>query len=87
MRITAIERQLRHSNLSQQEWKAIRPLVDYRNKVIKKVNRGFCVVIRITAIEIQVRHSNLDYEEWNTIRSLADDRKIIIKNRDKCSYG
>ena len=35
-----IERSVRHSNLSQEEWKAVRSLVDDRNIVI-----GSCVVI------------------------------------------
>ena len=33
---TAIERPVRHSNLSQEEWKAIRSLADDINIVIKK---------------------------------------------------
>ena len=40
-----IERPVRHSNLSQEEWKAIRSLADDRNIVIKKVDQGSCVNI------------------------------------------
>ena len=40
-----IERPARHSNLSQEEWKAIRYLADDRNIVIKKADKGSCVVI------------------------------------------
>ena len=42
---TAIERPVRHSSLSQEEWKAIRSLVDDKNIVIKKVVKDSCVVI------------------------------------------
>ena len=31
--------------MSQEEWKAIRSLVDYRNIVIKKADKGSCLVI------------------------------------------
>ena len=79
MRITAIERQVRYSNLSQQEWRAKRSLVDNRNIVIKKSDKNSCVGMRITAIERQVRDSNLFHEEWKAIRSLVDDWNIVIK--------
>ena len=42
---TFIERPVRHSNLSQEEWKAIRSLADDRNIVIKKADQRSCVVI------------------------------------------
>ena len=42
---TVIERRVKHSNLSQEEWKAIRSLADDRNIVIKKPDKGSCVVI------------------------------------------
>ena len=42
---TVIERPVRHSNLTQEEWKAIRSLVDDRNIVIKKAVKGSYVVI------------------------------------------
>ena len=37
---------LRYSNLSIEEWKAIRPLADDRSIVIKKADKGSAVVIR-----------------------------------------
>ena len=40
-----IERPVRHSNLSQEEWKAIRSLADDRNIVIENADKGSCVVI------------------------------------------
>ena len=40
-----IERSVRHSSLSQEEWKAIRSLADGRNIVIKKADKGSCVVM------------------------------------------
>ena len=42
---TVIERPVRHSSLSQEEWKTIRSLVDNRNIVIKKADKGSCVFI------------------------------------------
>ena len=36
---------LRHSNTSKEEWNATRPLVDDRTIVIKKANKGSCVVV------------------------------------------
>ena len=42
---TVTERPVRHSNLSQEEWKAIRSLADDRNIFIKKADKGSCVVI------------------------------------------
>ena len=36
---TVIERPVRHSNFSQEEWKAIRSLADDRNIVIKKADK------------------------------------------------
>ena len=37
---------LRYSNLSQEEWRAIRSLADDRSIVIKKADKGSCVVVR-----------------------------------------
>ena len=42
---TVIERPVRHSNLSQEEWKAIRSLADDRNIVTENADKGSCVVI------------------------------------------
>ena len=36
---------MRYSNLSQQEWRAVRPLADDRSIVIKKADKGSCVVV------------------------------------------
>ena len=44
---TVIERPVRHSNLSLEEWKAIRSLADDRNRVIKKADKSSCVFIII----------------------------------------
>ena len=44
-RFTIIERPVRHSNLSQEEWKAIRSLADDGNVVIKKVDKSSCGLI------------------------------------------
>ena len=42
---TVIERRVKHSNLSQEGWKAIRSLADDRNIVIKKAQKDSCVII------------------------------------------
>ena len=42
---TVSERPVRHSNFSQEEWKAIRSLQNDKNIVMKKADEGFCVVI------------------------------------------
>ena len=34
-----------YSNLSKEEWKAAHSLADHRNTVIKKADKGSCVVI------------------------------------------
>ena len=36
---------LRYSNLSQEEWQAVRSLADERSIVIKKADKGSCVVV------------------------------------------
>ena len=36
---------LRYFNLSQEEWRAVRSLADDRSIVIKKVDKGSCVVV------------------------------------------
>ena len=41
----AIERSLGYFNLSKEEWDAIRSLADDRNIVIKRADKGSCVVI------------------------------------------
>ena len=40
-----VETPLRYSNLSKEEWEAVRTLADDRNIVIKKADKGSCVVI------------------------------------------
>ena len=37
--------QTRYSNLSQEEWRAIRTLADDRSIVIKKADKGSCIVV------------------------------------------
>ena len=40
-----VETPLCYSNLSKEEWEAVRTLADDRNIVIKKADKGSCVVI------------------------------------------
>ena len=40
-----IQGSLRYSNLSQEEWRAVRSLADDRSIVIKKPDKGSCVVV------------------------------------------
>ena len=42
---TRSEKPLRYSNLSKEEWQALRSLAKDRNIVIKKADKGSCVVI------------------------------------------
>ena len=59
-----IERPLGYSNLSKEEWDAIRSLADDRNIVIKRADKGSCVVIwdrndYIKEAEIQLSNKNV----------------------------
>ena len=42
---TLSEKPLRYSNLSKKEWQMVRSLANDRNVVIKKADKGSCVVI------------------------------------------
>ena len=68
----AIERPLRYSNLSREEWDAIRSLADDGNIVIKTAYKGSCVVIwdrnnYIKEAEIQLSNQNV----YKSIRVLS----------------
>ena len=59
-----IERPLGYSNLSREEWDAIRSLADDRNVVIKRTGKGSCVVIwdrndYVKEVEIQLSNQNV----------------------------
>ena len=61
---TAIERPVRHSNVSHKKWKAIRSLAHDRNIVFKKADKGPCVVIwnrndSIAKAEKQLSYKNV----------------------------
>ena len=60
----AIERPLGYSNLSKEEWDAIRSLAYDRNMVIKRADKGSCVVIwdrndYVRETEIQLSNQNV----------------------------
>ena len=60
----AIERPLGYSNMSKEEWDAIRSLADNRNIVIKRADKGFCVVMWdrsdfVKEAEIQLSDQNV----------------------------
>ena len=60
----AIERPIGYSNLSKEEWDAIRSLADDRNIVIKRADNRSCVVIwdrsdYVKEAEIQLRNQNI----------------------------
>ena len=38
----------RYSNLSQEEWRAIRTLADNRSLLIKKADKGSCIVVQLS---------------------------------------
>ena len=60
----AIERPLGYSNMSKEEWDAIRSLTDNRNIVIKRADKEFCVVMWdrsdfVKEAEIQLSDQNI----------------------------
>ena len=60
----AIQRPVGYSNLSKEEWDAIRSLADDRNIVIKRADKGSCVVIwdkndYVKEAEIQLSNQNV----------------------------
>ena len=60
----AIERPLGYSNMSKEEWDAIRSLADNRNIVIKRADKEFCVVMWdksdfVKEAEIQLSDQNV----------------------------
>ena len=54
---------LRYSNLSTEEWKAIISLADDRNMVIKKVDKGFTVVVWERSDYMKEAEKHLGYKK------------------------
>ena len=66
----AIERSLGYFNLSKEEWDAIRSLADDRNVVIKRADKGSCVVIWDRNDYIKEAESNLAIRMFMKVLSL-----------------
>ena len=68
-----IQDTLCYSNLSQEEWRAVRSLADGRSIVIKKADKGFCVVVLFMRKSIIIKRFFLSWltQVINTLRNLT----------------
>ena len=76
---------MRYSNLSQEEWRAVRSLADDRSIVIKKADKGSCVVVwdrwdYIKEAEKQLGDSTV-YEEINCNKKILSQ---LVDSINKC---
>ena len=85
---------LRYSNLSQEEWRAVRSLADDRSIVIKKADKGSCVVVwdrwdYIKEAEKQLGDSTV-YNEINynkkILSQLVDSSNKYFKKLNSSGY-
>ena len=68
---------LRYSNLSKEEWRAIRSLADDRSIVIKKADKGSCVVvwdINDFVLEVEKQISDATF-----YRDVSSSKEILTK--------
>ena len=86
-----IETPIRYSNLSNDEWKAIRSLADDRSIVIKKADKGSAVVVwdrvdYIKEAQKQLKDENV-YKKVNFkdkhLLELADKRSLFQGTKDQ----
>ena len=73
---------LKYSSMSRKEWQAVRSLADDRGIVIKKVNKGSCVVVRdrndyLLEAERQVSDSKVYIDVSNTENILSHKKQVI----------
>ena len=89
-----IQGSLRYSNLSQEEWRAVRSLADDRSIVIKKADKGSCVVVwdrwdYIKEAEKQLGDSTV-YKEINynkkILSQLVDSSNKYFKKLNSTGY-
>ena len=79
----ATERSLGYFNLSKEEWDAIRSLADDRNIVIKRADKGSCVVIWDRNDYIKEAESNLAIRMFTSVE-FKD--KILTELVEKSNY-
>ena len=80
----AVETPLGYSNLSKEEWEAVRTLADDRNIVIEKPDKGSCVVIwdrndHITESESQLKNEQV-YKKVSFKQDMLCD--LVTKSND-----
>ena len=71
---------LRYSNLSQQEWRAVRPLADDRSIVIKKADKGSCVVVRDRWVYMKEAEKQLG--DTTAYKEIKYNQKILSQQVD-----
>ena len=85
---------MRYSNLSQEEWRAVRSLPDDRSIVVKKAEKSSCVAVwdrwdNIKKAEKQLRDSTV-YKEINynkeILSQLVDSRNKYFKKLNSSGY-
>ena len=80
----AIERQLGYSNLSKEEWDGIRSLNDDRNIVLKRADKGSCVVIWDRNDYVQEAETQLSNQ--NVYKSVEFKGKILTELVEKSNH-
>ena len=80
----AIERPLEYSNLSREEWDAIKSLTDDRNIVIKRADKGSCVVIRDR--NNYVKEAEIQLSNQNVYKSVEFKGKILTELVGKSNH-
>ena len=80
----AIERPIGYSNLSKEEWDAIRLLVDDRNIVIKRADKGSCVVIWDR--HHYVKEAEIQLSIQNVYKSVEFKDKILSELVEKSNH-
>ena len=80
----AIERPLGYSNLSKEEWDAIRSLADDRNIVIKRADKGSCAVIWDTNDYVKEVETQLSYQ--NVYKSAEFKDKVLTELVEKNNH-
>ena len=80
----AIERSIGYSNFSKGEWDAIRSLADDRNIVIKRPDKGYCVVIWDK--NEYVKEAEIQFSNQNVYKSVEFKDKILLELVEKSNH-
>ena len=80
----AIERPIGYSNLLKEEWHGIRSLVDDRNIVIKRADKGSCVVIWYR--NDCVKEAEIQLNDQNVYKSVEFKDKIFSELVEKSNH-